>query len=323
MKPAGKSLVDQVRARLRRLGFGRAPGIALPAFAIPAARPTRRQGGAPRVLGVLLCHNDADMLPDAIEALLENKHDLVVWDHGSDDETGHVLDRYVGHLRERRFVPRSFDFYQLYEAMSEHLIRHYCADYDWISWPDQDEILEGPARDRSYYNYLMEVMDSEFNWIQFRNFNFWFTTEDDPTVLSPTKRILRYCLFPDCSARIRAWRASVTNIRHFNHNPLKGPKYPRDFNLRHYPMRSERQMLKRLSQDRANLQRGGENYHYNHMKKDLACLRILPDQLHLDDSKTDLNTAPIFNWGSIYGPPGNPAAVTSEKTVLTAPIVRE
>ena len=42
----------------------------------------------PKALGVLLCYNDADILPEAIESLLNNNHELLVWDHGSDDGTG-------------------------------------------------------------------------------------------------------------------------------------------------------------------------------------------------------------------------------------------
>src|SRR5271170_3372293 len=103
----------------------------------------------PKALGVLLCYNDADILPDAIESLLNNNHELLVWDHGSDDGTAGVLDRYASHIVGREFIPREFDFYEMYERMSKHLRKNYRRRYDWISWPDQDEILEGPARDKS------------------------------------------------------------------------------------------------------------------------------------------------------------------------------
>ena len=122
--------------------------------------------------------------------------------------------------------------------MSRHLIEHYVDQYDWISWPDQDEFLEGPARDRSYYDYLVEAHDSGVDWIQFRNFNFWFTDDDDPASAPTTQRVRHYSLWPDCPPRIRAWRAGETNIRRFNHNSLEGTPSPRLFNLRHYPMRS-------------------------------------------------------------------------------------
>jgi hypothetical protein len=172
--------------------------------------------------------------------------------------------------------------------------------YDWISWPDQDEILEGPSREKTYYAYIIEVVNSEFNWVRFRNFNFWFTEEDDPAILAPTQRIRRYSLFPDCSPRIRAWRASVTNIREFNHNPLDGLPEPRLFNLRHYQMRSYEQMLKRVNKDRTGLDRRGLNEHYTHMKAHVDKLLIPAQSLHFDDGHAELNPEPIFNWRPIY-----------------------
>ena len=265
--------------------------------------PERSRLARPKALGVLLCYNDADILPDAIEALLNNNHELIVWDHGSDDGTAAVLDRYAAHCIERRFIPRSFDFYELYGEMSKNLLQNHCAHFDWISWPDQDEILEGPTRARSYYDYLTEVVNSEFDWVQFRNFNFWFTSEDNSNILSPAARIRRYCLFPDCAPRIRAWRASASNIRQFNHNPPEGKKHVLDFNLRHYPMRNAQQMLNRLNKDRAGLERNGMNYHYNNMQHNRAKLAIAADSLHFDDGKSELNPQVIFDWRLIYGRP--------------------
>jgi hypothetical protein len=93
----------------------------------------------------------------------------------------------------------------------------------------------------------------------------------------------------------------VTNIREFNHNPLKGEKYPVNFNLRHYPMRSYSQMMRRINKDRANLQRGVMNYHYNNMKKDISKLMLKSEQLLNDDGTSDLNPCAVFNWREIYG----------------------
>ena len=115
------------------------------------------------------------------------------------------------------------------------------------------------------------------------------------------RRVRHYALFSDCSPRIRAWRASCTNIRHFNHNPLSGRRAPTDFNLRHYPMRSEAQMHRRLDRDRADLQRGGMNYHYATMNQRRNLLQVDADKLHRDDGLAELNTAEIFDWRTIYG----------------------
>jgi glycosyltransferase involved in cell wall biosynthesis len=254
----------------------------------------------PRLLGVLLCYNDADILRDAIDALLKSKHEIIVWDHGSDDETKKVLDSFGKIFVERKFIPRSFDFYQLYPAMSENIIKNYSAKYDWVSWPDQDEILEGPSRSDSYFDYLCEVFNSPFHWIQFNNFNFWYTEKDRPDILSPVERIKHYCLFPDCAPRVRSWRASKTNIRVFNHNSLEGKRYPSLFNLRHYPMRSEAQMLKRVYKDRSGLKRENQNYHYENMKQHIEKMQIKSNHLHCDNG-AELKMSLVYNWREIYG----------------------
>ena len=64
-----------------------------------------------RCLGVLLCYNDGDLLEESIRYLLEQNHDLVVWDHGSTDETPAVLERFRAHCLAISQVPREFDFY--------------------------------------------------------------------------------------------------------------------------------------------------------------------------------------------------------------------
>jgi len=261
----------------------------------------------PRCLGVLLCFNDGDLLEESITYLLEQNHDLIAWDHGSTDETPRVLEKFRPHLCEIRRVPRDFDFYKLYPAMSRHLIENHIGDYDWISWPDQDEFLEGPARDRRYFDYIAEAHESGDDWIRFNNFNFWWTDEDDPSIREPTRRIRRYALWPDCPPRIRAWRASVTNLRHFNHNPLDGTPLLRPFNLRHYPMRSAKQMRARVERDRAGLRRGDMNFHYENMRRRPSSLRILAAALHYDDGTSELDPDPIFDWRSVYGRSPEPA----------------
>jgi len=255
----------------------------------------------PKLLGILLCYNDADILEDAIHHLLDNDHHLVVWDHGSDDGTAGILDKYERHLAERRRIPRSFDFYQLYQHMSEHLIKEYVHRYDWISWPDQDELLEGADRSMSYRDWIEKVHEQGYDYIQFNNFNFWFTQKDDETISSPVMRIRHYCLFPDCAPRIRSWRAGKTNIRLFNHNPIEGSKLPYLFNLRHYPMRSLQQMLRRLNKDRAGLERDGANYHYNNMTLQQHKLMVDPSLLHVDDGISELDPTVTYNWRNIYG----------------------
>jgi glycosyltransferase involved in cell wall biosynthesis len=256
-----------------------------------------------RLLGVLLCYNDGDLLPESLEYLRGQNHDLVVWDHGSTDDTASVLARYRSELLEVRTIPREFDFYELYPAMSRHLLEHYVGKYDWISWPDQDEFLEGPDRQRSYAEWLVEIRDLGFDWIQFNNFNFWFTERDDPSVPRVTERVRHYALHAHCAPRIRSWRASATNVRLFNHNRPHGRPWPGRFNLRHYPMRSSAQARQRLAVDRAGLRRGNQNFHYDRMIAEPTVAQVAASRLHRDDGVSPLNAELVFDWRDVYGRP--------------------
>ena len=254
----------------------------------------------PRCLGICLFYNDDDIVEDAIKHLLENNHEVVVWDHGSNDRTAEMIDKFNPHIRERHFLPRSFDFYKLFEHVSRYVIDNYAAQYDWISFPESDEILEGPDRKKSYYEHVCDVIESPYDWLQFENMVFWFTEKDRPEEPSPRKRIRHYSIWADCAPRVYAYRASRMNIRQFNHNPAKGSKYPVHFNTCHYQVRSERQMLKRI-QSRVGLSRGAANFHFDFMEMNKAKLYIPAEKLHFDDGISELSKEQTLNWQDVYG----------------------
>jgi len=203
-----------------------------------------------RCLGVLLCYNDGDLLAESISYLLDQNHDLIAWDHGSSGETPDILERFRADCVEVQRVPREFDFYEIYPAMSRHLISNYVSEYDWIFWPDQDEFLEARPATAPTTSTSSRRTTPE-------------STGSSPTTSTTgaRRRTTRASRRPRAAfavlaqaglpPRIRSWRARVTNIRRFNHNPLEGTPSPRLFNLRHYPMRSPSQMRLRVLRDRA------------------------------------------------------------------------
>ena len=253
-----------------------------------------------RCLGICLFFNDEDIVEDALEHLLENNHHLIVWDHGSTDATSSILDSYNAHFIERLYLPREFDFYNVFQTVSQHVLENHARSYDWVSFPESDEILEGPDRSKSYFEHIKDVLDSPHDWVQFNNIVYWFTAEDNAAVVSPITRVRRYCIWNNCGPRIYGWRGSAMNVREFNHNPAEGTKYPVHFNTRHYQARSEAQLRKRI-RDRMGLRRGGKNFHFEYMEKNYSNLFIDPHKLHYDDLITDLSLDEIFDWGEVYG----------------------
>lgn len=269
-------------------------------------RLPRRLRRRPRKLGVLLTYDDVDMVGETLGHLLAQDHEVIVWDHGSTDGTLELLHERRRDLLELRSVSRDeVGLYDIYPAMSRHLLSGPAARYDWISWPDSDELLLGTDPDERYADFVDRVVASPHDWVQFRNWNFWWTAEDDPAIESPVERLRHYALFENCAPRIRAWRASATNVREFNHNDPEGVRFPELANLCHYPMRSREQAVQRL-RTRADIRRGEQNWHYDRMQRDPAVAEIPASALRRADRDPRvpglrLDPGGGFDWFEVYG----------------------
>ena len=254
----------------------------------------------PKCLGICLFYNDEDIVDEAIQHLLRNNHDVIVWNHGSNDNTQGVIDRYKNHILAQHFLPRSFDFYKLFEHVSKYIIETYVKQYDWISFPESDEFLEGPLRDKSYYEYVRDVFESPYDWIQFNNLVFWFTEKDDSNISMVRERIKHYSFWGDCGPRVYAWKAAAMNVREFNHNPANGMRYPLLFNTCHYQVRSREHLIKRI-ESRVGLSKGAANYHFDYMKNNISKLYIDSNQLNFDNGG-NLSLEQVFDWSKyVYG----------------------
>lgn len=254
-----------------------------------------------KALGICLFYDDEDIAEDAIEYLLENNHQLLVWDNTSTDGTMPILEKYKKDFIELNTIPHETYLLDVFEQISEYVIEKHAKNFDWISFPNSDEFLEGPTREKSYYEHLLDVYNSEYDWISFHNLTYWFTEKDNDAIKSSVKRVRYYSSYGTDLPKVFSWRASKMNKRFWNHNPALGLKYPKKFNARHYQMRSLEQMRKRLFERTAGLRRGGYNIHNDFMFKVLDKLIITSDELYYDDGKSELRLDEKFNWQSIYG----------------------
>ncbi len=254
------------------------------------APPLVREPGPTRFLAILLCYNDADVLPPVLDHLIANRHDVVTWNHGSSDNTADVCRDYLGRgVIEYQDLDRDeVPFKDLYGLCARYLVRAYGPRYDWLSWPDQDELLEGPDLTRPYHEQVTELLASGHDWVEFDNFVFWFTDDDDETERDPVKRLEHYNLYV-CPARVRAWRFACTNERRLgNSNPIDGRKAPANWPLRHYPMRTLEQARRRATVDRnqPGFQFGDKNWHYERFRDEEARLSVPAEKLHRFDGRT-------------------------------------
>ncbi|MFP3153770.1 hypothetical protein LQZ18_04940 [Lachnospiraceae bacterium ZAX-1] len=80
------------------------------------------------------------------------------------------MDKYREYLLKRIYLPREFDFYKLYPAMSMLLKEDYIDKYDFISWPEQDDKLRHyPFRSEEHlkkriFKDRAGIMKNNTNW---------------------------------------------------------------------------------------------------------------------------------------------------------------
>jgi hypothetical protein len=271
-----------------------------------------------KCLAVMLFHNDEDLVEDQIIHMLKNNHDILIFDHNSNDNTTEIILDNQDSILDYYLLKDDLVFQnnEVFAYISKILIQDYSHKYDWITFIESDEFLEGPNRTKNYYNHL-QTIDPKYTWVTFDNFVFWYTDRDDPTIESPAERIKYYAYKESCGIRVYAWRGNVTNERWFNHNPPKNGnntnKYPTPFRTCHYELRSEEHAKKKLndrvtkideiikSNDEKGLNPNGgiPNIHYKVMHNKLGNLGISCDKLHYDYGG-DLIQDSINNFDTIY-----------------------
>ena len=269
-----------------------------------------------KCLAVILFHNDEDLVEDQLDHMIANNHDILVFDHCSTDRTREIIEKNKHRLLAYFWLGPEFVFQnnEVFVHISQVLRAKY-SHYDWISFVESDEFLQGPDRTKSYYQHLLDVHKTKYTWITFDNFVFWFTEKDDPTIKSPRQRIKHYAYKSKCGTRVYAWRGNVTNERYFNHNPpelgTEANKYPIPFRTCHYEMRSAAQAKAKL-EDRVKKidemleqvkknknARFPPNIHYKIMHNKLGNLNIHSSKLHYDNGG-ELIADELNDFSSIY-----------------------
>ena len=222
-----------------------------------------------KLVGVIMAYNDQDCIGNAIECLLKEHDDEMVFDHGSTDDTAKVIQslpchyEYVSRTLFPNFnVPGNNNIHYKVTTWIRDSIPH----YDWVSWIDADEILESTNPDKTLKQEIIDAHNSGYKGIQSILRNYWITEEDDYTEADYLKRIKRYEDSPPHSGGgiNRSWNINITPImteatlRHTffrNHSISPNPTL-----LRHYAIRTPEQGWKKIQVDRQRHLGAGAHY---------------------------------------------------------------
>lgn len=279
-----------------------------------------------KCLTVLLFHNDEDIIEDQIKYYKDNNQSLIVFNHNSNDESSKYINMYKEDILCIYNLSSNIEFKtnKVHETIYKILLgkidenkseiklsdnKYYCYNYseiyDWISFPESDEFLEGPDRTKSFYGHLCNIHNNnKINKIEFNNIIYWFTEKDDLNIKSPCKRIKHYCYKQNCGPRLYTWRGNKTIIRTFGHRDHNDTEDETlKWKTRHYEIRSKVHFKKKIM-DRVHITDGNMNHHYkilwNRYHSDKNYGIIKSEELHYDNGIDEIKMDEIYDWKKIY-----------------------
>jgi glycosyltransferase involved in cell wall biosynthesis len=232
-----------------------------------------------RVVATVPVYNEADIIGQVLEHLHEHGILFVGLDGGSDDGSVEVAQGFRGMgLLEHRIVKR--DVYEWSEDLECLIKMATMYSPDWILCNDADEFLEPRERGRTLHDAITAEHQLGFNIVQFDNFEFYLTERDYESKEPDIRKRMRFYRWSD-DYRYKAWKyyPGATCRDSGGHYPVlprstKPMVSPRKFVVRHYPLRSPQQAMRKIFKDRlpryaAEERAKGWHLQYDHLKEDL------------------------------------------------------
>lgn len=213
------------------------------------------------VLALVTAYNEADVIEQCVRHL-RNQHCRVhVVENWSTDATPEILGGLAAvdpGITFERFPSDgptgSYDWRNLLRRIDD-IAAH--SDADWCIHNDADEVRRGPWEGVSLREALYRVQAAGFNAVDHTVLNFWpvdesFTSEMD---LEAHFQFFEFGPNPGHQVQIKAWRNRGDSVRLQDSGgheaQFMGRRvYPYNFELKHFPIRSTSQGLRKVLQDR-------------------------------------------------------------------------
>src|SRR5208282_1327919 len=123
--------------------------------------------------------NESDIVGQVIKHLISQGIQLVILEGGSSDGSFEVCSEFVGHgvLSLESESSTKFQWHLILKRLYEMALRH---QPDWVLLNGADEFLEAPSHGQTLEAAIRSEADKGYDLIQFNNFEFWPTKDDDP-----------------------------------------------------------------------------------------------------------------------------------------------
>lgn len=248
------------------------------------------------VLAIVTAYNEADVIRHCVQRLRSEQCRVHVIENWSTDSTPEILEQLAGTdpgITFERFPTGgptgSYDWRNLLQRVDDVAAQ---SGADWCMHHDADEIRRGPWPDVSLRDALYRVQMAGFNAVDHTVVNFWPVddTFTDDTPLEAHFRLFEFGRNPGHQLQVKAWRNKGDSVRlpeSGGHEAQFAGRcvYPYNFELRHYPIRSTGQGLRKVFQDRkprwnTEERKMGWHSHYDHVEESGEGLLRDPATLH-------------------------------------------
>ena len=130
-----------------------------------------------RLVATMMVYNEADILSQVLDHLVDQGVHFVILDDGSEDGSVEIAQNYAGKgLLEHKVLKHDTMMWgENLDRLLEMAARHHP---DWILKNDADEFLEPPQEDETLARAIAEEDSRGYNAIQFNDFEFHLTDQD-------------------------------------------------------------------------------------------------------------------------------------------------
>jgi glycosyltransferase involved in cell wall biosynthesis len=246
-----------------------------------------------------MVYNEADILGQVLDHLVEHGVYFVIFDEGSYDGSIEIALSYSGRglLEHRALRHEVMRWGQNLDDLVGMAGGHHP---DWILKNDADEFLEPPNSNETLVEAISEEDRRGFNLIQFDDFEFRLTEKDYNSGEPDVRKKLRfYSWWGDFLYTGWKYHPGTTLRETAGHFPIfprgmRAKISPRKFVMRHYRFRTPKQAVRRVFRDRlpryAHDERAkGWHHQYDDVKEGPKSFVLGSKQLsfYADDGKWD------------------------------------
>lgn len=261
-----------------------------------------------RVLAIIHCFNESDVIEDTINYLLGQDVDLYLIDNWSDDRTYEIIENYIERypdkIRCERFpAAGKNDFFDWFHQLERTEQIAGSEEYSWFMHYDADEIHVSPWKNTTLREAIYQIDRLGYNTIDNTVVDFKLTDENRESNIFSQDTYFDYGHRSAHFVQRKTWKKSdAVELKLSGGHCAQIPQnrtFPLNILNKHYPLRSIEQAERKIFKDRKQRfkkeqQERGWHGQYNDIKNKSEILNNSEKLLLWDEYSYDKYYIPSF-----------------------------